>query len=94
MASMQKQLQKELLALQNDSPPGITLNKKSVQSPATQWIVDMEGAPGILCEGANFQLLFNFSSQYPLTLLGSSLLVKIFPFILMFIAMVISVYPF
>ncbi|KAI2550323.1 ubiquitin conjugating enzyme E2 W [Homo sapiens] len=60
MASMQKRLQKELLALQNDPPPGMTLNEKSVQNSITQ----------------------------------SCLLVKIFLFILMFIAMVISVYPF
>ncbi|KAJ7338926.1 hypothetical protein JRQ81_012828 [Phrynocephalus forsythii] len=37
MASMQKRLQKELLALQNDPPPGMTLNEKSVQNSITQW---------------------------------------------------------
>ncbi|CAK6441072.1 unnamed protein product [Pipistrellus nathusii] len=36
MASMQKRLQKELLALQNDPPPGMTLNEKSVQNSITQ----------------------------------------------------------
>ncbi|XP_051542951.1 ubiquitin-conjugating enzyme E2 W isoform X1 [Myxocyprinus asiaticus] len=65
MASMQKRLQKELLALQNDPPPGMTLNEKSVQNTITQWIVDMEGAPGTLYEGEKFQLLFKFSSRYP-----------------------------
>uniref|UniRef100_A0A8C2NPJ0 Ubiquitin-conjugating enzyme E2 W n=1 Tax=Capra hircus TaxID=9925 RepID=A0A8C2NPJ0_CAPHI len=65
MASMQKRLQKELLALQNDPPPGMTLNEKSVQNSITQWIVDMEGAPGTLYEGEKFQLLFKFSSRYP-----------------------------
>ncbi|KAM9023584.1 ubiquitin-conjugating enzyme E2 W isoform 1-T1 [Ara ararauna] len=35
MASMQKRLQKELLALQNDPPPGMTLNEKSVQNSIT-----------------------------------------------------------
>ncbi|XP_015271678.1 PREDICTED: ubiquitin-conjugating enzyme E2 W isoform X2 [Gekko japonicus] len=64
MASMQR-LQKELLALQNDPPPGMTLNEKSVQNSITQWIVDMEGAPGTLYEGEKFQLLFKFSSRYP-----------------------------
>uniref|UniRef100_A0A8C9AJ93 Ubiquitin-conjugating enzyme E2 W n=1 Tax=Prolemur simus TaxID=1328070 RepID=A0A8C9AJ93_PROSS len=53
MRSMKKRLQKELLALQNDPPPGMTLNEKS------------ESAPGTLFEGENFQLLFKFSSQYP-----------------------------
>uniref|UniRef100_A0A8C9WN72 Ubiquitin conjugating enzyme E2 Wb n=1 Tax=Scleropages formosus TaxID=113540 RepID=A0A8C9WN72_SCLFO len=60
-----KRLQKELLALQNDPPPGMTLNEKSVQNTITQWIVDMEGAPGTLYEGEKFQLLFKFSSRYP-----------------------------
>ncbi|XP_043819417.1 ubiquitin-conjugating enzyme E2 W-like [Dromiciops gliroides] len=65
MASMQKRLQKELLVLQNDPPPAMTLNEKSVQNSITQWIVDMEGAPGTLYEGEKFQLLFKFSSRYP-----------------------------
>nr|XP_028592526.1 ubiquitin-conjugating enzyme E2 W isoform X1 [Podarcis muralis] len=63
--NQQKRLQKELLALQNDPPPGMTLNEKSVQNSITQWIVDMEGAPGTLYEGEKFQLLFKFSSRYP-----------------------------
>ncbi|XP_051700524.2 ubiquitin-conjugating enzyme E2 W isoform X2 [Oryctolagus cuniculus] len=62
---LSKRLQKELLALQNDPPPGMTLNEKSVQNSITQWIVDMEGAPGTLYEGEKFQLLFKFSSRYP-----------------------------
>ncbi|CAM9284414.1 unnamed protein product [Bubo scandiacus] len=64
-APWEKRLQKELLALQNDPPPGMTLNEKSVQNSITQWIVDMEGAPGTLYEGEKFQLLFKFSSRYP-----------------------------
>ncbi|XP_073855124.1 ubiquitin-conjugating enzyme E2 W isoform X8 [Macaca fascicularis] len=43
----------------------MTLNEKSVQNSITQWIVDMEGAPGTLYEGEKFQLLFKFSSRYP-----------------------------
>ncbi|XP_045695406.1 ubiquitin-conjugating enzyme E2 W-like [Phyllostomus hastatus] len=42
----------------------MTLNEKSVQSLITKWIVYMEGAPGTLDEGGNFQLPFKFSSQY------------------------------
>ncbi|XP_039188007.1 ubiquitin-conjugating enzyme E2 W isoform X1 [Crotalus tigris] len=60
-----KRLQKELLALQNDPPAGMTLNEKSVQNSITQWIIDMEGASGTLYEGEKFQLLFKFSSRYP-----------------------------
>uniref|UniRef100_A0A8C2CSD2 N-terminal E2 ubiquitin-conjugating enzyme n=1 Tax=Cyprinus carpio TaxID=7962 RepID=A0A8C2CSD2_CYPCA len=65
MASMQKRLQKELLALQSDPPPGMTLNERSVQNTITEWLIDMEGAPGTLYEGEKFQLLFKFSSRYP-----------------------------
>ncbi|XP_037982910.1 ubiquitin-conjugating enzyme E2 W isoform X2 [Motacilla alba alba] len=43
----------------------MTLDEKSVQNSITQWIVDMEGAPGTLYEGEKFQLLFKFSSRYP-----------------------------
>ncbi|XP_059754681.1 ubiquitin-conjugating enzyme E2 W-like [Balaenoptera ricei] len=64
-----ERLQKELLALQNDPPPGMPLNEKSVQNSITQWIVDMEGAPGTLYEGEKFQLLFKFSVDILLTLL-------------------------
>ncbi|XP_026879752.2 probable ubiquitin-conjugating enzyme E2 W-B isoform X1 [Electrophorus electricus] len=63
--SQQKRLHKELLALQNDPPPGMTLNEKSVQNTITQWIIDMEGASGTIYEGERFQLLFKFSSRYP-----------------------------
>ncbi|TSN21209.1 Ubiquitin-conjugating enzyme E2 W [Bagarius yarrelli] len=65
MASMQKRLQKELLALRNDPPPGMTLNERSVQNTITEWFIDMDGAPGTLYEGEKFQLLFKFSSRYP-----------------------------
>ncbi|KAA0719274.1 putative ubiquitin-conjugating enzyme E2 W-B [Triplophysa tibetana] len=65
MASMQKRLQKELMALQSDPPPGMKLNEKSVQNTITEWFIDMEGASGTLYEGEKFQLLFKFSSRYP-----------------------------
>uniref|UniRef100_A0AAR2KG60 N-terminal E2 ubiquitin-conjugating enzyme n=1 Tax=Pygocentrus nattereri TaxID=42514 RepID=A0AAR2KG60_PYGNA len=65
MASMQKRLQKELMALQSDPPPGMTLNERSVQNTITEWFIDMEGASGTLYEGEKFQLLFKFSNRYP-----------------------------
>ncbi|XP_060761569.1 probable ubiquitin-conjugating enzyme E2 W-A isoform X2 [Neoarius graeffei] len=65
MASMQKRLQKELLALRSDPPPGMTLNERSVQNTITEWFIDMEGAPGTLYEGEKFQLFFKFGSRYP-----------------------------
>ncbi|ROL44607.1 Ubiquitin-conjugating enzyme E2 W, partial [Anabarilius grahami] len=60
-----KRLQKELMALQSDPPPGMTLNERSVQNTITEWLIDMEGAPGTLYEGEKFQLLFKFSGRYP-----------------------------
>ena len=77
-----ERLQKELLALQNDPPPGMPLNEKSVQNSITQWIVDMERAPGTLYEGEKFQLLFKFSSRYPFD--SPQVTVLLFKFLLYF----------
>ncbi|XP_040288457.1 LOW QUALITY PROTEIN: ubiquitin-conjugating enzyme E2 W [Bufo bufo] len=65
MASMQKRLQKELLALQNEPPPGMTLNEKSVQNSITQWIVDMERRSRNMYEGEKFQLLLSSAVDNP-----------------------------
>ncbi|XP_077991276.1 ubiquitin-conjugating enzyme E2 W-like [Glandiceps talaboti] len=65
MASMQKRLQKELMQLQKDPPPGIQVDVESTSSNLNQWIVDMEGATGSLYEGEKFQLRFKFGSRYP-----------------------------
>lgn len=61
----QKRLQKELLSMQKEPPPGVNVDIDNVGSNLTQWIVDMEGAKGTLYEGEKFQLLFKFSSKYP-----------------------------
>ncbi|KAH7974463.1 hypothetical protein HPB49_015729 [Dermacentor silvarum] len=60
-----KRLQKELLSMQKEPPPGVSVDMDNVGSNLTQWIVDMEGAKGTLYEGEKFQLLFKFSSKYP-----------------------------
>uniref|UniRef100_A0A8C2ZJA9 N-terminal E2 ubiquitin-conjugating enzyme n=1 Tax=Cyclopterus lumpus TaxID=8103 RepID=A0A8C2ZJA9_CYCLU len=60
-----KRLQKELLAMQNDPPPGMTLNEKSVQNTITHWIVDMEEHLAHCTKERNFSWLFKFSSRYP-----------------------------
>uniref|UniRef100_V5HAB9 Putative ubiquitin-conjugating enzyme e2 w n=1 Tax=Ixodes ricinus TaxID=34613 RepID=V5HAB9_IXORI len=65
MASMQKRLQKELLAMQKEPPPGVSIDPNNVGPNLTQWVVDMDGATGTLYEGEKFQLLFKFSSEYP-----------------------------
>nr|KAF6387691.1 hypothetical protein mMyoMyo1_008146 [Myotis myotis] len=45
-------------------PLGMTLNEKSIQNSVSQWVVDVEGAPGNLYEGETFQLLCKFTSGY------------------------------
>jgi len=62
---MQKRLQKELLAIQREPPQGISVDLNNIGPNLTQWIVDMEGAPGSIYEGEKFQLLFKFSGKYP-----------------------------
>lgn len=44
-------------------PLRMTLNVKSVQNSVSQWIVDVEGAPGSSYEGETFLLLFKFTSE-------------------------------
>jgi ubiquitin-conjugating enzyme E2 W len=65
MASMQKRLQKELLAIQKEPPPGVTVDIDNIGSNLTQWIVDLVGASGTLYDGERFQLMFKFTSKYP-----------------------------
>ncbi|KAG0424476.1 hypothetical protein HPB47_028316, partial [Ixodes persulcatus] len=60
-----KRLQKELLAMQKEPPPGVSIDPNNVGPNLTQWVVDMDGATGTLYEGEKFQLLFKFSSKYP-----------------------------
>ncbi|GAB6028561.1 ubiquitin-conjugating enzyme E2 W [Chamberlinius hualienensis] len=78
MASMQKRLQKELMALQKEPPPGITVDPENVGSNLTHWIVQLDGASGTLYDGESFQLQFKFSSKYPfdspeVTFIGSNI---------------------
>lgn len=65
--AMQKRLQKELMAFQKDSPPGVKVdfNNITIYNDMTQWIVDIEGAEKSLYDGERFQLQFRFSPQYP-----------------------------
>lgn len=65
--AMQKRLQKELMAIQKDSPPGVKVdfNNITVFNDMTQWVVDIEGAEKSLYDGERFQLQFRFSPQYP-----------------------------
>ncbi|XP_047662579.1 ubiquitin-conjugating enzyme E2 W-like isoform X3 [Tachysurus fulvidraco] len=65
MVCMQRRLQKEWLALQNDPPPGMTLKERRVQNTTTEWVIELKGSPRTQYEGQKFQLLFTFSSQFP-----------------------------
>ncbi|KAK6178761.1 ubiquitin-conjugating enzyme E2 W-like [Patella vulgata] len=65
MASMEKRLQKELLALTKDPPVGVKVNTDAITKNLAEWTVDLEGAPGTVFEGENFQLQFKFGSRYP-----------------------------
>ncbi|XP_077546980.1 ubiquitin-conjugating enzyme E2 W-like isoform X2 [Haemaphysalis longicornis] len=62
---LQKRLQNELLAMQKEPIPGVSVDVDNVGSDLTQWTVDMEGAKGTLYEGEKFQLTFKFSLKYP-----------------------------
>ncbi|KAL5021427.1 hypothetical protein ScPMuIL_000582 [Solemya velum] len=65
MASMEKRLQKELQALTKDPPKGVRVSPDGTCRTLSEWIVDLDGAPGTLYEGEHFQLQFKFSSRYP-----------------------------
>ncbi|CAG5120127.1 unnamed protein product [Candidula unifasciata] len=65
MTSMEKRLQKELQAMTKDPPAGVSVNTNSLSSSLSEWVVDIEGAPGTLYEGERFQLSFKFTSRYP-----------------------------
>nr|XP_022314300.1 ubiquitin-conjugating enzyme E2 W-like isoform X2 [Crassostrea virginica] len=60
-----KRLQKELQALLKDPPHGVKVDAQSIYKNLSEWIVDLDGAPGTLFEGEKFQLGFKFGSRYP-----------------------------
>ncbi|XP_066956367.1 ubiquitin-conjugating enzyme E2 W isoform X1 [Macrobrachium rosenbergii] len=61
----QKRLQKELMSLLKEPPPGVTVDVDQAHTKLTEWVVHMEGASGTLYEGEKFQLQFKFSPKYP-----------------------------
>jgi ubiquitin-conjugating enzyme E2 W len=70
----QRRLQKEMMAMHTDPPPGITFSQSmptDESSPGSSsdclnsWVVDLKGAEGTLYEGEEFQLSFKFSPKYP-----------------------------
>jgi ubiquitin-conjugating enzyme E2 W len=63
----QRRLQKEMMAMKTDPPPGITFaaGDEAINDDLNQWIVDLKGAEGTLYEGEDFKLMFKFSPKYP-----------------------------
>ncbi|KAF4527749.1 hypothetical protein B566_EDAN013157 [Ephemera danica] len=62
---LQKRLQKELLSLHAEPPPGVSVDFDGASQNLTQWVVHMNGAEGTLYEGESFQLQFKFGPRYP-----------------------------
>ncbi|KAG6459587.1 hypothetical protein O3G_MSEX011470 [Manduca sexta] len=61
----QRRLQKELMSLMKEPPPGVTVDGDQASQNLTLWTVHMEGVPGTLYEGEKFVLQFKFTSKYP-----------------------------
>eukprot|EP01116_Phalansterium_solitarium_P006726 TRINITY_DN19081_c0_g1_i1.p1 TRINITY_DN19081_c0_g1~~TRINITY_DN19081_c0_g1_i1.p1 ORF type:complete len:152 (-),score=27.50 TRINITY_DN19081_c0_g1_i1:213-668(-) len=63
-ARFARRLQKEMLDLQKNPPPGISLREgpENLQ----RWLIDVLGAKDTIYEGEKFQLQFTFGPQYPL----------------------------
>uniref|UniRef100_A0A336M8J5 CSON013721 protein n=1 Tax=Culicoides sonorensis TaxID=179676 RepID=A0A336M8J5_CULSO len=56
MSPSEKRLQKELMSLIKEPPPGVTVDAESVSQNLSQWIVNIDGVEGTLYEGEHFQL--------------------------------------
>ncbi|XP_058983777.1 ubiquitin-conjugating enzyme E2 W isoform X2 [Musca domestica] len=61
----EKRLQKELMSLIKEPPPGVSVDEDSVTRNLSQWKINITGFEGTLYEGENFQLLFKFNHKYP-----------------------------
>ncbi|XP_063698854.1 ubiquitin-conjugating enzyme E2 W isoform X1 [Culicoides brevitarsis] len=61
----EKRLQKELMSLIKEPPPGVTVDADSVSQNLSQWVVNIDGVEGTLYEGEHFQLSFKFNNRYP-----------------------------
>ncbi|GBP19502.1 Ubiquitin-conjugating enzyme E2 W [Eumeta japonica] len=63
--SVERRLQKELMSLMKEPPPGVTVDGDQASQNLTLWTVHMEGVPGTLYEGEKFVLQFKFTNKYP-----------------------------
>ena len=60
-----RRLQKELLNLSTNPPPGISINVDEASNNLAEWTVDLKGASSTLYDGELFQLSFKFPERYP-----------------------------
>ncbi|XP_066147969.1 ubiquitin-conjugating enzyme E2 W [Euwallacea fornicatus] len=65
MSPSERRLQKELMSLIKDPPPGVSVDTEQAEQNLLLWTIHMEGAIGTLYEGESFQLQFKFSNKYP-----------------------------
>ncbi|KAF7281025.1 putative ubiquitin-conjugating enzyme E2 W-B [Rhynchophorus ferrugineus] len=65
LSPSERRLQKELMSLIKDPPPGVSVDADQVEQNLFLWTIHMEGASGTLYEGERFQLQFKFSNKYP-----------------------------
>ncbi|XP_048487455.1 ubiquitin-conjugating enzyme E2 W isoform X1 [Plutella xylostella] len=78
MSPSERRLQKELMSLMKEPPPGVTVDGEQASQNLTLWTVHMEGVPGTLYEGEKFVLQFKFTNKYPfdspeVTFIGSNI---------------------
>ncbi|KAI8118949.1 Ubiquitin-conjugating enzyme E2 W [Lucilia cuprina] len=60
-----KRLQKELMSLIKEPPPGVSVDTDSIATNLSEWKINIDGFEGTLYEGEHFQLLFKFNNKYP-----------------------------
>ncbi|CAH1961505.1 unnamed protein product [Acanthoscelides obtectus] len=65
MSPSERRLQKELMSLVKEPPPGVSVDPDIAERNLLHWIIDIRGAAGTLYEGERFQLQFKFSNKYP-----------------------------
>ncbi|KRT81505.1 Ubiquitin-conjugating enzyme [Oryctes borbonicus] len=65
MSPSERRLQKELMSLMKEPPPGVSVDVDLAEQNLLQWTVHMEGVTGTLYEGERFQLQFKFTNKYP-----------------------------
>jgi len=61
----ERRLQKELMSMISDPPPGMKVDTEEMGNELNHWLVRLQGAEGTLFEGENFMLQFKFGPKYP-----------------------------